>query len=108
MENLSPEQRSEITPLQAQWNAFEYLTICESIQDVKETYPDEPLFQNLKEAEQTKANRGFLYDVRLGHSNLLKSGETLLDDGQNSLSVYLLKKIFLEGKTISEINEMSK
>ena len=105
VENLSTEQKNAMTPLEAQRNAFEYLTICESVQDVKEAYPKEPLFQNLKEVDQVKSNRGLLYDIRFAKDELSESGERLLNTEDDSLTVYLLKKIFLEGKTIAEIND---
>ncbi len=104
IENLSDEQKQTITPLAAQRNAFEYLAICDSVADIKEAYPDEPLFQNLKEVGEVKSKRGILYDIRL-MSEDLDEKETLLSSGENSLSLYLVKKIFLEGKTIGEINE---
>ena len=102
IENLPPEERKELTPLQAQHNAFEYLLICDSVNDVKEAYPNEPLFVDLKEVEELKSKRGILYDILLMKDDL--SGESLFSNGENNLTLYLLRKIFLEGKTIPEIN----
>jgi len=102
VENLTSEEKISLSPLEAQRNAFEYLSICDSVNDIKDVYPEESLFKNLREAGEIKSKRGFLYELRLMSEDLDK--DKLLSTGDNSLSVYLIKKIFLEGKTIDEIN----
>ena len=104
VQNLSNEEIKNMTPRQAQANAFEYLQIAESIEDVKSVYPNEPLFENLKSSHDTKACRGLLKDVRVMQELLDESGETVVA-GDKDLTLYLLKKVFLEAKTVGEINE---
>ena len=105
VENLTPEQKQEITPLEAQRNAFEYIALCDSVDDVKEMYPSEPLFSNLISTSNTKATRGILFDIRYLKDTLAEENQTVLKTTDEDLSIYLVKKIFLEGKTIPEINE---
>ncbi len=90
----------KFTPLEAQKSAFIALLQAKNIKDVKELFPEESLFADLKNIEETKATNGILGIYRefkdLFDNGILKNGE--------DLSVYLLKKIFLEAKTLDEIN----
>lgn len=104
VESLSSADKALETPISAQYNAFDLLECCSSIDDVKCAYPDEPLFESLKNLEDTKPSRGFLCDAKLLKNDIEASGESVVLDEQ-SLTVYLLKKIFLEAKTVKEINE---
>lgn len=104
IENLSSDDKQVITPLQAQANAFEFLTICDSVDDVKDIYDNEPLFENLKKATDTRATRGLLYDIRLMSDDIKSDGDFVVK-GEEDLTLYLLKKVYLESKTIAEINE---
>ena len=54
------EERRHMPPAQLQREAFEYLKLADSVQDIKDTYPDEPLFAHLKEASDTKPSQGTL------------------------------------------------
>ena len=103
--NLSDEQKELISPLEAQRNAFEYLSICETVDDIKDAYSEEPLFKDLKTVGELKSKRGFLYDIRLMQDDLKEANETVLVCEDKDLTVYLVKKVFLEGKTIDEINQ---
>ena len=102
VENL--EDKSNLTPLQAQKNAYELLEISQTIDDIKSAYPNEPLFENLKNPAETRATKGILMSVKENDELLKLSGQGVLKDKSN-LTVYLVKKIFLEDKTIDEINK---
>lgn len=91
----------QYSPIETQKRAFIRLNEANNIQDIKERlFPQEKLFENLKDINETNATNGILGIYRefkdLYDNGILKSGE--------DLSVYLLKKIFLEAKTIDEIN----
>ena len=102
VENL--EDKSKITPLEAQKNAYELLEISQTIEDIKSAYPDEPLFADLINPNQSKAKRGLLNSVKENEELLALGNQGVLKDKSN-LTVYLVKKIFLEDKTIEEINQ---
>ena len=98
IENLN--SKDDITPMEAQREAFKYLELADTVENVKDTYPNEPMFKNLKNPEDTKATKGILYTMRSYkpiYNSFLKNNE--------NFTVYLVKKIFLENKTIEEINE---
>ena len=98
LEGLADKFR--FTPLEAQKEAYIKLEKAETIEDVMNDFPQETLFDNLKKIQDTKAAVGLLAIYRefkdLYENGILKSGE--------DLSVYLLKKIFLDSKTLDEIN----
>ena len=104
IESLSSDKRETITPLAAQYEAFKDLLLASNVDDVKELYPDEVLFSNLKTVGQTVAKTGFLYEARLMKPDLEAEGSGILQS-EEDLTVYLLKKIFLENKTKDQIND---
>ena len=94
------ENNSLKEPAILQREAFEDLYLCENAKDVKELFPDEPLFKNLKSLDEINPRRGYLHDLKVlqdDNYRALKSKE--------DITIYLLKKIYLEGKTLEEINE---
>lgn len=95
------ETNKQKSPATVQKEAFADLEMCESVEDVKEMFPEEPLFNDLKTLNTLRSPSGYLYELRYlcdkNNKNALKSGE--------DLTVYLLKKIYLEGKDLKEINE---
>ncbi len=97
------EERRHMPPSQLQRQAFEYLQIADNVQDIKDMYPDEPLFAHLKEISDIKPNQGPLlllkWDAQTYQTPIFK------DKQNKSLSAYLLKKVYLEGKTIEELNK---
>ncbi len=99
--NADYEVRKHIPPEQVMSESFKYLAITDNFADVKSTYPDEPLFNNLHEAS-LKGRTGILSDIKLAKE---MSDTPLFNDGCNDLGIYLLRKIYLEGKTIKEINK---
>ncbi|MCM1338681.1 MAG: hypothetical protein NC191_03315 [Muribaculaceae bacterium] len=96
------QNRNLITPLEAQYYAFKNLEEAETIEDIKtKYYPKEPLFEELKDLSEIKPSKGFLQAA--------KEMEEIYPDGvlqsKENLTVYLVKKIFLEAKTLDEINK---
>ena len=85
--------------------AFFGLTYAKDVQDVKDSFPEEcendGLFTDLKDYKKTKATEGIL-SVYRENKELFKDG--ILKNGDD-FSVYLLKKILLEGKTTNDINK---
>ncbi len=104
IDNLSEEEKNGLTPLSAQQNAFEYLSICDNIDDVKYIYPNEPLFADLKSCFDVRTRQGFLNDVQVIYDDIKQENGKILSSGED-LTLYIIKKIFLEGKTTNEINE---
>lgn len=90
----------KFTPLEAQKEAFIELKQARTIDDVKKLFPQEELFINLKQLKDTKAAVGLLAIYR-EFKDIFENG--ILTNGED-LSVYLLKKIFLDSKTLDEIN----
>lgn len=99
------DDKTKLTPLETQQNAFELLSIAQNAEDIKSAYPSpaEPLFKDLINPQDSKARRGiiklyndFADDLHAENKDILKSKE--------NFTVYLVKKVFLENKTIDEIN----
>lgn len=95
------ELRQHIPPEQMMKEVFKYLSLADSIDDVKNIYPNEELFKNIHKSS-INARKGLLSEIKvardLGDSPLLK-------DGTDDFGLYLLKKIYLEGKTVKEISK---
>lgn len=98
-----PNKRG-LSPLQAQNNAYKSIAYAKTTDDIKQAYPDEELFSELKPSYDNKAKRGILYDIKLMSDDLKQDGESVLPNDED-MSVYIVKKIFLEAKSLSEINE---
>ena len=98
--NSNYEVNSKKPPMQLNKEAFADLELCESIEDVKEMFPEEPLFQSLQTLQTIRPKQGYLRDLRMVDT---KNNE-VLSNGED-LTVYLLKKVYLEGKDIEEINK---
>ena len=98
-----PNKRG-LSPLQAQYNAYKSIVYAKTTDEIKQAYPDEELFSELKSSSENKAKRGLLYEIKIMSEDLKKGGEPVLPDDED-LSVYIVKKIFLEAKSLSEINE---
>lgn len=96
--------KSAVTPIEAQREAFELLEYADSIDEIKEAFPEESLFSNLINPQDSKAKRGILYAFKDNAELLKLSNQGILKNNEN-FTVYLVKKIFLEAKTIDEINK---
>ncbi len=99
--NEDYETRKHLPPEQVMNQSFKYLDVIDNFSDVKSTYPNETLFENLHEAN-LKGRTGVLSDIKIAKE---MSDTPLLKDGSDNFGMYLLKKVFLEGKTIREINK---
>lgn len=95
------EDRKNMPPSQMMRLVYEDIEIANSLDDVKELYPEEPLFKNLTDARNKKAKTGVLAEIDL----MKQDGKPLFKNGNNNLGLYLLKKVYLEGKTLKEINK---
>ena len=92
------EIRKHIPPEQIMNESFKYLEVTENFDEVKDIYPE---FSNLHDAN-LKGRTGILADIKLSRE---LSDTPLFKDGSDNLGIYLLRKIYLEGKTIKEINK---
>ena len=101
IENLG--DKTLLTPLTAQKNAFAKLREAKNASDIKRLFPDEALFKNLIDPDKSKATRGILGIFRENKELLDVCNQGILSNNEN-LTVYLVKKIFLEGKTLDEMN----
>lgn len=95
------EARKHLPPEQVMNQAFKYLNVTENFAEVKSIYPEERLFANLHEASP-RIRTGVLSEIRLAKE---MSDAPLFNDGTNDIGIYILKKVFLEGKTVKEINK---
>ena len=95
------EQRQHIPPEQIMQEVFKHLNKAKNLDEVKLYYPKEPLFQNLHELKKNPRT-GILSEIKLAKE---MSDTPLLKDGSDDFGLYLLKKIYIEGKTIKEISK---
>ncbi len=97
------EIRKNIPPQQVMEKVYEHLNDkdIKTVDDVKKKYPNEPLFNNLHEPK-IKPRTSILAEIEV----VKELGDTpLLKDGNDNFGLYLLKKIYLEGKSENEINK---
>ncbi len=106
-EGIDTNFKRTIPPAQAMKEAFGKINFAKDLDTVKLLFPDEPLFANLSSTPNKKSREGLL-----GMINLLKDdpeykaqNRTLFKNGQDDLGLYIVKKIYLEGKTLKEINK---
>ena len=100
----SLDDKSRLTPIQAQQRAFSKLNDAKNVHDIKKYFEGEELFEELIEPENSKATRGILQSFKENAELLALSGESILKDNSD-FTLYLVKKVFLEAKTIDEINK---
>jgi len=97
------DERHHMPPSQLQREAYQYLTLADTVDDIKEIYEKEPLFDALRSIDELKPNKGIFlllkWDKETSNTPIFK------DTNNKDLTVYLLKKVYLEGKTIDEINK---
>lgn len=101
--NEDYEERQHMPPAQLQREAFQYIKIADSVKEVKEMYSNEELFKGLRSFSETNSKRGTLlllrWDAQTSQTPVFKDKE------EKNLSLYLLKKVYIEGKTLEEINK---
>lgn len=90
-----------LTPLDANKLAFSALAGVTTVAGLKLAFPEEDLVQDVKDIDETKATRGILCTYR--QCKDLFDKDSLVNN--ENFSVWLVKKILLESKTIDEINE---
>ena len=95
------ETRQHIPPEQMMGEVFKYLKVAKNFSDVKSIYPKEELFQNLH-SNKTKGKTSLLAEIRMAKD---MDDAPLLKDGCDDFGMYLLRKIYTEGKTLKEINK---
>ena len=100
MEDFS--DRRHMPPSQMMALVFDDINLAKDVEQAKRLYPDEPLFKNLKNpSNKARTN------IVAGLQALQDGSETekLFKNGDNDLGIYILKKIYIEGKTLKEINK---
>lgn len=97
-------QRSRIAPVQIVQEAFDDLSAASTVDDIKELFPNEPKFAKLRPANYVGATTGILKKIK-DIKALQEVPEPLFKDGSDDLTTYLVKKIYLEGKTVKEIDK---
>ena len=101
----SVPDKSKITPVQALREAFLGLSIVENIQEVKIMFPKEcegnGIFRKLKDLTKKKVDDSLL-GIYSEFKELYKNG--VLKSGED-ITVYLLKKLYLDAKSRKQINE---
>ena len=95
------EDRQNIPPAQMMKLVFGDLKYADTLEDVKILFPDEPLFENLKDVSGKKARTSVIAEIEL----MKQEDKPLFKNGKDNLGLYLLKKIYLEGKSLKEINK---
>lgn len=97
--NEDYEDRQHIPPAQMMSIVYGDIKDAKSLEQVKEIYPDEPLFQKLQNVNYENFRTGTLGDIML----LKDEKHPLFKDGSDDLGLYLLKKIYVECKSMKEI-----
>ena len=93
-----------LSPIEAHREAFSMLDLAGSVEEIKDVFPDEPLFQNLISTSESKARVGLIHDINVMRDVFNDESTPPVKTGED-LTVYLVKKIFLENKTLADINE---
>ncbi len=99
--NYDYEQRRHIPPEQMMGEVFKYIKVADNFDDVKSIYPNEQLFKSLHKNRQNNRS-SILWETKVAKQ---LSDKPLFKDGSDDFGMYLLKKIYLEGKTVKEINK---
>jgi len=99
--NYDYVQRQHIPPEQMMHEVFKYIEDAKDFDEVKKLYPNEELFQKLHQ-NKIKSRTGILSEIRIAKE---LSDTPLLKDGSDDFGMYLLKKIYSEGKTLKEISK---
>lgn len=98
------DERSKIAPVQLMQEAFDDLHLASTVEDIKELFPNEPKFAKLRPANYSTATTGILKKIK-DIKAMQETPEPLFKDGSDDLTAYLVKKIYLEGKTVKEIDK---
>ncbi len=94
------EDRQNMPPAQMLKIVFNDIKETDSLEEARKLYKDEPLFSNLTDIPNRKSRTGVLAEIDLMKDDNIP----LFKDGSDNLGMYLLRKIYQEGKTLKEIN----
>ena len=97
------EDRKNIPPAQMMKIVYGDLESINKLDFVPRVFLDEPLFADLTDSPNRKAKKGIVSEVGTLKSEM--DAEPLFKDGTSNFGMYLLRKIYLEGKTLKEINK---
>ena len=104
-ETGDPAFKRSIPPAQAMKEVFGKIKDAKDLDEVREMFPNEPLFANLSSKPKRKSREGLLGMINLLKEDPSYADKTLFKNGQNDLGMYIIKKIYIEGKTLKEINK---
>ena len=104
-ETVDPGFKRSIPPAQAMKEVFGKISEAKNLDGVREMFPNEPLFKNLSATPKRKSREGLLGMINLLKEDPSYADKTLFKNGKNDLGMYILKKIYIEGKTLKEINQ---
>ncbi len=99
--NADYEDRQHMPPQQMLTLVFDDINETENLEQIRRIFPDEPLFKNLTDTPNKKARTGILAEIDL----MKEDNKSLFKNGKDNLGHYIIKKIYLEGKTLKELNE---
>lgn len=99
--NADYDDRQHVRPQDVMALVFDDINDAKNLEQVKRIFPDEPLFKNLTDKPNKDARTGILAEIDL----MREEGKPLFKNGKDNLGLYILKKIYVEGKTLKEINE---
>lgn len=102
--NAKFEERSKIAPVQIMQEAFDRLNGANSVDEIKKRFPEEQKFAKLRPANYSGATTGLLKKIK-DLKAMQETPEPLFKNGCDDLTTYLVKKIYLEGKTVKEIDK---
>ena len=94
------EDRKNMPPAQMLKLVFSDINEAKTLEHVKRLYPEEPLFAKLIDVPNKKFKSGVLAEIEL----MKEESGPLFKDGSDHLGMYLLRKVYQEGKTLKEIN----
>ena len=104
-ETGDPAFQRSIPPAQAMKEVFGKIKEAKDLDEVKKMFPNEPLFANLSSKPKRKSREGLLGMINLLKEDPSYADKTLFKNGKNDLGMYIIKKIYIEGKTLKEINK---
>lgn len=96
------EDRKNMPPNQMMKLVYGDIKDTDTLEQVKanRSFSEEPLFENLTDVPNKKVRTGVIAEIEL----MRQEDKSLFKNGKDNLGHYLLKKIYLEGKTLKEIN----
>lgn len=106
-EGVDSNFKRTIPPAQAMKEVFGKIEDAKTLDEVKKMFPNEPLFKDLTSIPNKNSREGLLGMINLfkNDPDYVANNRTLFKNGKDDLGMYVLKKIYLEGKTLKEINK---